>query len=150
MALTFLAMGSVQRCGGMNSMQRLRQRPGNKHRAIIRFILGINFPPPSSLVINNPFVSLLDNFLCRKRAVGGLRAPAATPCRWGASCPSGHRGEFCHVPQGNQHSALAKAVPPSQQRCHMFGIDCATWQGGEMPSGLFFTPMSPRSWGCQG
>lgn len=52
-------------------------------------------------------------------------------------------------PQGNQHSALAKAVPPSQQRCHMFGIDCATWQGGEMPSGLFFTPMSPAAGGAR-
>lgn len=149
MALTFLAMGSVQCCGGMNSMQRLRQRPGNKHRAIIRFILGINFPPPSSLVINNPFVSLLDNFLCRKGAVGGLRAPAAALCRWGASCPSSHWGSSAIYHRGISIRPL-QSFPPSQQRCHMFGIDCANWQGGEMPSGLFFTPVSPRSWGCQG
>lgn len=149
MALTFLAMGSVQSSGGMNSMQRLRQRPGNKHRAIIRFILGINFPPPGSLVINNPFVSLLDNFLCRKGAVGGLRAPAAAVCRWGVSCPSSHSGSSAMDLRGTGIRPC-KCFPPSQQRCHMFGIDCATWQGGEMPSGLFFTPMSPRSWGCQG
>lgn len=31
----------------------------------------------------------------------------------------------------------------------MFGTDCATWKGGEMPSGLFFTPMSPTAGGAR-
>lgn len=123
-------MGSVQRCRGMNSGQRLRQRTGNKHWAIILFILGINFPPPGSAVVNNPFVGLLDNFLCRKGAVGGSRAPAAALSRWGASCPGSHRGEVCHVPRGGSAlgplqrlfrppssvaTCLASALPPCKE-----------------------------------